>query len=65
MSQQTLPNDMELAALIASKVCHDVINPVGAINNGLEMLDEEDDPEARRLRARHDPQRHRARRRCG
>ena len=47
MSQQTLPNDMELAALIASKVCHDVINPVGAINNGLEMLDEEDDPESR------------------
>jgi histidine phosphotransferase ChpT len=47
MSQQTQPNDMELAALIASKVCHDVINPVGAINNGLEMLDEEDDPESR------------------
>ncbi len=41
------PNDMELAALIASKVCHDVINPVGAINNGLEMLDEEEDPESR------------------
>lgn len=47
MSQQTQPNDMELAALIASKVCHDVINPVGAINNGLEMLDEEEDPESR------------------
>ena len=44
MSQPAFPNDMELAALIASKVCHDVINPVGAINNGLEMLDEEDDP---------------------
>jgi histidine phosphotransferase ChpT len=47
MSQHAHPNDMELAALIASKVCHDVINPVGAINNGLEMLDEEDDPESR------------------
>jgi histidine phosphotransferase ChpT len=47
MSQQTHPTDMELAALIASKVCHDVINPVGAINNGLEMLDEEEDPESR------------------
>jgi histidine phosphotransferase ChpT len=47
MSQHAQPNDMELAALIASKVCHDVINPVGAINNGLEMLDEEDDPESR------------------
>ena len=47
MSQPAFPNDLELAALIASKVCHDVINPVGAINNGLEMLDEEDDPESR------------------
>lgn len=41
------PSDLELAALIASKVCHDVINPVGAINNGLEILDDEDDPEAK------------------
>ena len=47
MSQHTQPSDMELAALIASKVCHDVINPVGAINNGLEMLDEEEDAESR------------------
>lgn len=47
MSQQTHPSDMELAALIASKVCHDVINPVGAINNGLEILDEEEDAESR------------------
>jgi histidine phosphotransferase ChpT len=47
MDQRAIPNDMELAALIASKVCHDVINPVGAINNGLEILDDEDDPESR------------------
>lgn len=32
---------LELAALIASRVCHDVISPVGAIVNGLEVLDEE------------------------
>jgi histidine phosphotransferase ChpT len=35
--------DLELAALISSRICHDVINPVGAIANGLEMLDEEQD----------------------
>jgi histidine phosphotransferase ChpT len=30
----------ELAALLCSRVCHDIISPVGAINNGLELLDE-------------------------
>ncbi|MEP2717169.1 histidine phosphotransferase family protein [Pseudophaeobacter sp.] len=27
-----------LAALIGSRICHDLISPVGAINNGLELL---------------------------
>ncbi len=31
---------VDLAALLCSRVCHDVISPVGAINNGLELLDE-------------------------
>ena len=30
----------DLAALLCSRVCHDIISPVGAINNGLELLDE-------------------------
>jgi histidine phosphotransferase ChpT len=30
----------DLAALLCSKVCHDIISPVGAINNGLELLEE-------------------------
>lgn len=30
----------DLASLLCSKVCHDIISPVGAINNGLELLDE-------------------------
>ena len=30
----------DLAALLCSRVCHDVISPVGGINNGLELLDE-------------------------
>ena len=32
------PNDTKLAALIGSRICHDLISPIGAINNGLELL---------------------------
>ena len=28
----------DLAAMLCSRVCHDLINPVGAIGNGLEVL---------------------------
>jgi len=38
---------LELAALVASRVCHDLISPVGAIVNGLEVLDEEHDASMR------------------
>jgi histidine phosphotransferase ChpT len=38
---------LDLAALLCSRVCHDVIGPVGAIINGLEVLDEEKDEEMR------------------
>ena len=41
------PSDLELAALISSKICHDVIGPVGAIYNGLEILDEDNNLEAK------------------
>lgn len=34
---------LDLAALLCSRVCHDLISPVGAIINGLEVLDEEKD----------------------
>jgi histidine phosphotransferase ChpT len=47
MNQRVHPTDLELAALISSKICHDVINPVGAIYNGLEILDEDDDAQAK------------------
>jgi len=36
---------LDLAALLASRVCHDIISPVGAINNGLEVLDEDNGEE--------------------
>ncbi len=38
---------LDLAALLCSRVCHDVISPVGAIVNGLEVLDEEKDESMR------------------
>jgi histidine phosphotransferase ChpT len=38
---------LDLAALLCSRVCHDAISPVGAIVNGLEMLDSEHDEEMR------------------
>ena len=41
MSEPRL-SDLDLAALLCSRVCHDVISPVGAIANGLELFD---DPE--------------------
>jgi histidine phosphotransferase ChpT len=37
-------DSLDLAALLCSRVCHDVISPVGAIVNGLEVLEEDDDP---------------------
>src|SRR5258705_2801965 len=47
MNQRVPPTDLEIAALISSKICHDVIGPVGAICNGLEILDEDDNAEAK------------------
>ncbi|WP_422343688.1 histidine phosphotransferase family protein [Parasphingorhabdus sp.] len=38
---------VDLAALLCSKLCHDLLSPVGAINNGLELLEDETDPEMR------------------
>lgn len=40
-------DSLDLAALLCSRVCHDVISPVGAIVNGLEVLDEEKDESMR------------------
>lgn len=34
---------LDLAALLCSRICHDLISPVGAIVNGLEVLEEEKD----------------------
>lgn len=38
---------LDLAALLCSRVCHDLISPVGAIVNGLEVLADENDEETK------------------
>lgn len=40
---------LDLAALLCSRVCHDAVGPVGAIVNGLELLDEDDSAETQTL----------------
>jgi len=37
--------DLTFASLLSSRICHDLISPVGAINNGLEILADESDEE--------------------
>ena len=34
----------EFASLLCSRLCHDLLSPVGALNNGLELLADETDP---------------------
>lgn len=39
---------LDLASLLCSRLCHDLLSPVGALSNGLELLAEEKDPEMRK-----------------
>lgn len=43
MSGPAVLESLDLAALLCSRVCHDLISPVGAIVNGMEVLEETDD----------------------
>lgn len=38
---------IDLASLLCSRLCHDLLSPVGALNNGIELLADEQDPEMR------------------
>ncbi len=38
-------SNVDLASLLCSRLCHDLLSPVGAMNNGLELLADETDPE--------------------
>ncbi|MEJ2409959.1 MAG: histidine phosphotransferase family protein [Novosphingobium sp.] len=40
-------SSLELASLLCSRLCHDMLSPVGALSNGLELLADEKDPEMR------------------
>ena len=48
MGDVTQLSDLDLAALVSSKVCHDAIGPMTAIGFGLDVLDEEEDEEQRK-----------------
>ena len=37
-------NAVDLASLMCSRLCHDLMSPVGALSNGIELLADEDDP---------------------
>ena len=44
----TNPTDsIEFASLLCSRLCHDLLSPVGALNNGLELMADETDPDMR------------------
>lgn len=38
---------IDFASLLCSRLCHDLLSPVGALNNGLELLQDETDPAMR------------------
>ncbi len=38
---------VDFASLLCSRLCHDLLSPVGALNNGLELLADETEPEMR------------------
>ena len=45
--QNRAMNAIDLASLLCSRLCHDLLSPVGALNNGLELMADEQDPEMR------------------
>ena len=38
---------VDFASLLCSRLCHDLLSPVGALNNGLELMADETDPDMR------------------
>ena len=40
-------SSIDLASLLCSRLCHDLLSPVGALNNGIELLADETDPQMR------------------
>ena len=46
MRKEAHPSALEFTALISSKICHDIIGPISAIHNGLEMISDAAAPNA-------------------
>src|ERR1700727_2284252 len=40
-------SEIEFAALLVSRVCHDLVGPLGAVVNGMEVLEDERDADMR------------------
>ncbi len=40
-----MSDSLDLSAILCSRLCHDLVNPVGAVANGVEMLGDEADPD--------------------
>lgn len=47
MSALVTLDALDLAALLSSRLCHDLISPVGAVVNGLEVLEDDNDEETK------------------
>jgi histidine phosphotransferase ChpT len=47
MSGPIVLESLDLAALLCSRVCHDLISPVGAIMNGIEVIEDDSDEETK------------------
>ena len=45
--QPRVMNAVDLASLLCSRLCHDLMSPVGALNNGIVLMADEKDPEMR------------------
>jgi histidine phosphotransferase ChpT len=47
MSGPVTLESLDLAALLCSRVCHDLISPVGAVVNGIEVMEDDNDAETK------------------
>jgi histidine phosphotransferase ChpT len=47
MSMPVTLEALDLAALLCSRVCHDLISPVGAVVNGVEVMEDDADEQTK------------------
>jgi histidine phosphotransferase ChpT len=47
LAQRSAPDPIDFASLLCSRLCHDLLSPVGALNNGIELIVDETDPQVR------------------